>query len=145
VFFYIRLMKTMFPVYWPQFYTATCYEWLHLLDNDKYKNIIVRSLQYLVANKRIELNAFAIINNHIHLIWQMQPGHEPSAVQLSFMRFTAQQIKFELLKDAPDLTEKCKVNKGDRNIKYGSVNRWVSIYLMKLSLFRNSITFIIIL
>ncbi len=107
-------MKTIYPVHWPQFYTATCYEWLPLLDNDKYKNIIVGSLQYLVKNKRIELNAFAIMNNHIHLIWQVLPGYEPSAVQLSFMRFTAQQIKFELLKDAPDLIEKCKVNKGDR-------------------------------
>lgn len=54
------------------------------------------------------------MNNHIHLIWQMLPGNEPTAVQLSFMKYTAQQIKFELLKDAPGLMEKCKVNKGDR-------------------------------
>ena len=104
----------MYPVYWPQFYTATCYEWLPLLDNDKYKNIIVGSLQYLVTNKRIELNAFAIMNNHIHLILQTLPDYEPSSIQLSFMKYTAQQIKFELLKDAPDLSKKCKVNKGDR-------------------------------
>ena len=52
------------------------------------------------------------MSNHIHLIWQVQPGNEPSAVQ--FMRYTAQQIKFELIKDDPDLLEKCKVNKGDR-------------------------------
>ena len=54
------------------------------------------------------------MNNHIHLIWQVLPGHEPTDVQLSFMRFTAQQIKFELIKDDPALLEKCKVNKGDR-------------------------------
>ena len=107
-------MKTLYPVHWPQFYTATCYEWLPLLDNDKYKKIIVGSLQYLVTNKRIELNAFAIMNNHIHLIWQVLPGYEPSSVQLSFMKYTAQQVKFELLKEAPDLIEKCKVNKRDR-------------------------------
>ena len=100
----------MYPVYWPQFYTATCYEWLPLLDNDKYKNVIVGSLQYLVTNKRIELNPFAIMNNHIHLIWQTLPGYEPSAVQLSFMRFTAQQIKFELLKDAFALVRVSRTN-----------------------------------
>lgn len=68
----------------------------------------------MVNSKRIELNAFTIMNNHIHLIWQVLPGYEPSAVQLSFMRYTAQQIKFELIKDDPGLLEKCKVNKGDR-------------------------------
>ena len=107
-------MKTLYPVHWPQFYTATCYDWLPLLANDKYKNIIVNSLQFMVKNKRIELNAFVVMSNHIHLIWQAQPGYEPSAIKLSFMRYTAQQIKFELIKDDPDLMEKCKVNKGDR-------------------------------
>lgn len=107
-------MNPKYPVHWPQFYTATCYEWLPLLANDKFKNIIVSSLQFMVKNKRIELSAFVIMNNHIHLIWQVQPGYEPVDVQLSFMRYTAQQIKFELAKDDPGLLEKCKVNKGDR-------------------------------
>lgn len=107
-------MKPSYPVHWPQFFTATCYYWLPLLAHDKYKNIIVNSLQFMVKNKRIALNAFAIMSNHIHLILQVQPGYEPSAVQLSFMRYTAQQIKFELIKDDPGLLEKCKVNKADR-------------------------------
>lgn len=68
----------------------------------------------MVTNKRIELNAFVIMNNHIHLIWQVLPGNDPPAVQLSFMRYTAQQIKFELLKDEPGIIERCKVNKADR-------------------------------
>jgi hypothetical protein len=50
----------------------------------------------------------------MHLIWQVQPGYELSDVQLSFMRYTAQQIKFELIKDDPVLLEQCKVNKTDR-------------------------------
>ena len=68
----------------------------------------------MVTSKRIELDAFVIMNNHIHLIWQVLPGYDPSSVQLSFMRYTAQQMKFELLKDDPALIEKCKVNKADR-------------------------------
>ena len=107
-------MSILYPVQWPQFYTATCNEWLPLLDIDKYKNIIVDSLRFLVQEKRIELNAFAIMTNHLHLIWQAQPGYYPSQIQLSFMKYTAQQIKFELQKDNPALLEKCKVNKADR-------------------------------
>jgi putative transposase len=107
-------MSISYPVHWPQFYTATCNEWLPLLDNEKYKNIIVDSLRFLVRDKRLELNAFVIMNNHLHLIWQAQPRYDPPQLQLSFMKYTAQQIKFELQKDNPALLEKCKVNKADR-------------------------------
>lgn len=54
------------------------------------------------------------MHNHIHLIWQPQYNHEPSNIQQSFMKYTAQQIKLELMKDNPELIEKCKVNKYDR-------------------------------
>ena len=37
-------MKTYFSVEWPQFYTATIYEWRHLLLQDDFKNIITGSL-----------------------------------------------------------------------------------------------------
>lgn len=59
-------MKQSYPDYWPQFYTATIYEWKHLLVDDKCKEIIIDSLRFLVNSKRIELNAFVIMSNHIH-------------------------------------------------------------------------------
>ena len=114
LFFYIYLMNKTYPLHWPQFYTATIYEWYPMLTKDKYKNIIISSLQFLVNDKRIILNAYVIMNNHIHLIWQALPEHTPSQIQLSFMRYTAQQIKFELQKDDVELLEKCKVDKTDR-------------------------------
>ncbi len=36
--------------------------------------------------------------NHIHLIWQIQPGHKIGDVQRDFLKYTAQNIKFDLLK-----------------------------------------------
>jgi REP element-mobilizing transposase RayT len=36
------------------------------------------------------------MSNHIHLIWQALPGETPAQIQYSFMKFTAQQIKFDL-------------------------------------------------
>ena len=108
-------MDILYPVHWPHFYTATCNQWLPLLESEKHKKIIVDSLRFLVREKRIELNAFVIMNNHLHIIWQAQPGFDPSKIQLSFMKYTAQQIKFELQKDNPALLEKCKVNNADRH------------------------------
>jgi REP element-mobilizing transposase RayT len=103
-----------YPTEWPQYFTASIRNWLPLLATDKYKTIITESLHFLVENKRIELNVFVVMNNHIHLIWQSLPGHSLSSIQLSFMKFTAQQIKFALAVDNPTLLEQCKVNKTDR-------------------------------
>ena len=103
-----------YPTEWPQYFTASIRNWLPLLATDKYKNIITDSLHFMVENKRIELNAFVVMDNHIHLIWQPLPGHSLSSVQLSFMNFTAQQIKFALAIDNPAALDQCKVNKTDR-------------------------------
>jgi hypothetical protein len=37
------------------FYTATILDWKELLISDKYKDIIINSLKYLVDNKKIAL------------------------------------------------------------------------------------------
>ena len=107
-------MTFPYPTEWPQYFTATIRNWLPLLATDKYKNIITDSLHFMVVDKRIELNAFVVMDNHIHLIWQPLPGQSLSSIQLSFMKFTAQQIKFALAIDNPDLLGQCKVNKSDR-------------------------------
>ena len=54
---------------WPQYFTATNLEWKKLLQPDKYKDIIIESLRFLVTEQRIRLYAFVIMINHIHLIW----------------------------------------------------------------------------
>ncbi len=62
------------------------------IKQDKYKEIITLSLEFLVKEKRIKVYAFAIMSNHIHIICQVQPGFLPKDIQLSFMKYTAQII-----------------------------------------------------
>jgi putative transposase len=62
-------MKQTYPIYYPQFFTATILEWKHLLADDTHKDIIINNLKFLVKEKRIILNAFVIMSNHMHLIW----------------------------------------------------------------------------
>lgn len=107
-------MKTTYPEHWPQFYTATIHKWKHLLRDDKHKEIIIDSLRFMVTEKRIELNAFVIMSNHIHLIWQPLFGFTPTDIQSSFMKYTAQQLKRSLTANNKDLLNEFKVNKYDR-------------------------------
>ncbi len=107
-------MNHIYPVEWPQFFTATIYQWQHLLHNTKHKEIITGSLHFLVKEKRIILNAFVIMSNHIHIIWQPLPGYSPSDVKASFMRHTAKQLRNSILETGASEAEIIKVNKHDR-------------------------------
>jgi hypothetical protein len=54
-------MKQEYSIYCPQFFTATIYEREHLLADDRHKNIIIESLQFLAP--------IAIgVSNHIYII-----------------------------------------------------------------------------
>ena len=96
------------------FFTATILEWRHLLKHEKYKLIIIDSLRYLILKERIYLNGFVLMNNHIHLLWQIRNGHNRAAVQRDFMKFTAQQIMFDLAKNHPTVLSHFAVNAKDR-------------------------------
>jgi REP element-mobilizing transposase RayT len=61
-------MSPEYPIHGAQYFTATIYEWQRVLADDRHKDIIIESLQFLVTKKRIELNAFVIMSNHIHFI-----------------------------------------------------------------------------
>ena len=116
--FIFTIMQNKYPEHWPQFYTATITGWKHLLKEDTYKDIIISSLQFLVKEKRIVLNAFVIMSNHLHLIWQPMAGFTPSDIQSSFMKYTAQQFKRTLEKNNPELLASFKVNKYDRTYQF---------------------------
>ena len=61
-------MKQEYAQEWPQFFTATIQKWKHLLKEDKYKNVIVDALRFLVKEEKVTLNSFVIMSNHIHII-----------------------------------------------------------------------------
>ena len=107
------------------------------MNGSLYKNIMIESPWFLVSKKRIELNAFAPIaigvHNHIHLIWQAMNDLTPSAIQASFMKYTAQQIKLSLMKSPPALLADFKVNKYERSVFLSSAcSKFVRIIINSL-------------
>lgn len=108
-------MRNNYAIHWPQFYTATVYEWRNLLAHDNCKDIIISSLKFLVDEKRVNLYGFVIMSNHVHLIWHPLAEHKPSEIQASFMRHTAKQLKRTLINSNNDELEKFKVSKYDRS------------------------------
>lgn len=98
----------------PHFFTATILEWKPLLKPDKFKDIITRSLEYLVADKRLIVYGFVIMSNPIHLIWQLEDRYAFGDVQHSFMKYTAQMMLKELRNHHPDALAIFEVKAADR-------------------------------
>jgi REP element-mobilizing transposase RayT len=107
---------------YPQFFTATNLEWKPLLKKDKYKDIIISSMEFLVKEKRVIIYGFVIMQNHLHTIWQMQPGIKRDAVQRDFLKFTAQKIKKDMVRFHKKELMQFKVNAEDRKFQFWERN-----------------------
>ena len=108
--------------YHPQFFTATILEWKYLLKDDAYKDIVINSLRFLKDEKGIVIYGYVIMPNHIHLIWQIQDGFTREKIQMRFLKFTAQQMKFRLQKEDPLALEHYHVNAKDREYQFWQRN-----------------------
>ena len=52
----------------PYFVTFTVIRWIDVFTRREYKDIIVDSLKYCITHKGLQLYAWVIMSNHIHLI-----------------------------------------------------------------------------
>jgi REP element-mobilizing transposase RayT len=129
---------------YPQFFTATILEWKHLLADDNLKDIIIDSIRFLVKDGKVTVYGFVIMPNHIHLIWQVHDKYERSKVQLSFLRYTAQKIKFRLIDTGDKELENFKVKASDREYQFWernalSVDLWSRpVFMQKLYYIHNN-------
>jgi len=127
--------------YHAQFFTATILEWKHLLKPDKFKDIIIASLLFLKNEKSIVVFGFVIMPNHIHLIWHIQDGFTKEKIQQRFLKFTAQQLKFELAKAYPGQLNNYRVNAKDREYQIWERNP-LSVDLWSQSVFEQKLNYI---
>src|SRR5476651_1564001 len=127
--------------YHPQFFTATILEWKHLLTPDSFKDIIVNSLLFLKNEKSIVIYGFVIMPNHIHLIWQIQDGFKRDKVQMRFLKYTAQQMKFKLLQTDKFKLEQYRVNAKDREYQFWERNA-LSVDLWSQKVFEQKLNYI---
>jgi putative transposase len=96
------------------FFTATCLEWKPLLAEDSMKSIIVNSLNFLNKAGRVDVFAFCIMSNHIHLIWQMLGDHKRESVQRDFLKYTGQQMLAKLREINSSLVNELYIGAKDR-------------------------------
>ena len=100
------------------FWTVTINQWQNLLMNDIYKNIILSSLQYLWSNGKINVFAFVIMPNHLHLIWKINELNGKETPQGSFLKYTAHEIKKTLKKEDPQSLANYAIDAHNKNYEF---------------------------
>ena len=83
------------------FWTATINKWFPLLKEDKYKDIVIGSLRHLSQQGKLDVFAFVVMPNHIHLIWRINEKNGKESAHGSFLKFTAHEFKKMLKQSDP--------------------------------------------
>lgn len=112
-----------------------------MLSNNNSKNILIDSLRFLVAEKRVSIYAFAIMSNHFHSIWQPLLGFTPKLIQESFIKHTAKQLKNSLIETDPNYLNEFLVNKADRKYQIWK-RRPLSVELFTPNIFDQKLEYI---
>lgn len=111
-------MKNVVPSNrYPDFITITCLNWIPLLEQDRFKDIIISSLDFLICADKINVYAFVIMPNHLHLIWQILGNYKREDVQRDFLKSTGQQILKVLRKERPPVQGDLMVMARDRRFQ----------------------------
>jgi putative transposase len=74
------------------FLTITVVHWIDVFTRKMYKDIIVDSLNYCVEHKGLELYAWVIMSNHIHLVGRVNKPGRMSDFLRDFKKFTSKGI-----------------------------------------------------
>jgi len=100
------------------FFTATINGWRHLFQNDQYKKIILYSLNWLSSTGKLDVFAFVIMPNHIHLIWRANALNGKETVQGSFLKYTAHEFRKLLMKEDQQELQKYAVTATNKQYEF---------------------------
>ena len=79
----------------PHFVTFSVVGWVDVFTRQLYKDIILESLNYCCENKGMNLHAWVVMSNHIHLIISSDTNKIENIVR-DFKKFTSKKIKITI-------------------------------------------------
>ncbi|MFS1520016.1 REP-associated tyrosine transposase [Flavobacterium covae] len=83
------------------FITITTVGWIDVFTRLNQKQNIISALQYCQSNKGLEIYAYCIMSNHIHLLCKATAGFILSDVIRDFKKFTSKKI-IQTIIDQPE-------------------------------------------
>ncbi|GAA4314299.1 REP-associated tyrosine transposase [Nibribacter koreensis] len=74
------------------FLTLTVVDWIDVFTRPVYRHIILESLKFCQEKKGLEIYAWVLMSNHLHLIASAKEGANLSDILRDFKKFTSRSI-----------------------------------------------------
>jgi REP element-mobilizing transposase RayT len=93
--------------------------WVDVFTRNEYKNILVENLNYCIKNKGLEIFAWCVMTNHIHLIIRAKEGYKLQDILRDYKKFTSKAIIKEIQENPQEsrkewLIQQFKTTEGNR-------------------------------
>lgn len=104
--------------------TLTVINWVDVFTRKNHKQVIVDSLRYCIQNKGLNVYAWCLMSNHLHLIVNCDEPYQLKDVIRDFKRHTVKQIIFQIINEPESRREwllrefKQEGQKSTRNKEY---------------------------
>lgn len=79
----------------PHFLTLQVVYWIDLFSRKSYRDIIIDSLKFCQKEKGLEIFAWVIMSNHIHILTRSATGELSNTIR-DFKKFTSKKIILEI-------------------------------------------------
>ena len=106
------------------FVTFSIVEWIRIFDNEANINIIVDSIKYCQQHKGLEVYAWVVMPNHLHMIIGRNGEATLSQIIGDIKSFTSRQIRKGLKEDIESLAYQILVLNGLKNSRNQDFQLW---------------------
>ncbi len=79
--------------------TLTVVNWIDVFTRNNYRRAIVDSLKYCIQNKGLNVYAWCLMSNHLHLVVNCDEPFQLKDVIRDFKRHTVKQIIFQIINE----------------------------------------------
>jgi len=76
--------------------------WGDVFTRNQYKNILVENLKYCQEYKGLELFAWCIMTNHLHLVIRAKEGYDLPGILRDYKKYTSKAIKTAILENTQE-------------------------------------------
>jgi len=104
-------------------------DWIDIFTRQVYRDIVLESLKYSIENKSLELFAFVIMSNHVHLIAQSKNGKLSDSIR-DIKKFTSKRI-IETIQTIPESRSTWMLNQFSYNARQHSRNKTFQVWTHK--------------
>jgi len=93
------------------FTTTTVVDWVDIFTRPRYKHVIIESLRHCQQHKGLEIYAWVLMSNHLHLIVSARGTDKLSDILRDFKKYTSKEILRTLETDIQESRKEWMLNR----------------------------------